>query len=109
MTLSTSNPRAKQRWGALMAIVALGIMLMAGGALAASGTDGSVVDYSQCANGKPGTSVPTTDCDGWIFGILNANNSQYAEDQVTAQRLILDLPNWIEYSRRRPIVPWNDA
>lgn len=92
MTLSTSNPRAKQRWGALMAIVALGIMLMAGGALAASGTDGSVVDYSQCANGKPGTSVPTTDCDGWIFGILNANNSQYAEDQVTAQRLILDLP-----------------
>lgn len=23
-------------------------------------------------------------------------------------RLILDVPNWIEYSRRRPIVPWDD-
>jgi hypothetical protein len=92
MTLSTSNPRARQRWLGLLGIIGVAMVLVAGTAIAASGTDASVADYSQCANGKPGTSVPTTDCDGWIFGILNPNNSQYAEDQVTAQRLILDLP-----------------
>ena len=92
MTLSTSNPRARQRWLGLFGIIGVAMVLVAGTAIAASGTDASVADYSQCANGKPGTSVPTTDCDGWIFGILNPNNSQYAEDQVTAQRLILDLP-----------------
>jgi hypothetical protein len=92
MTLSRSNPRARQRWLGLVTIVTFLMALAAGGVLAASGTDASVSDYSQCANGKPGTSAPTTDCDGYIFGILNANNSQYAEDQVTAQRLMLDLP-----------------
>jgi uncharacterized repeat protein (TIGR01451 family) len=43
-------------------------------------------DYAQCSNDKP----PSTalDCPGdWINGILNANNSHYAEDQVTPQRL----------------------
>jgi hypothetical protein len=76
----------------LAGTVAIAMMLLVGGALAASGTGASVVDYAQCANGKPGT-TPSDDCNkGMIFGILNANNSQYAEDQVTAQRLILSLP-----------------
>jgi hypothetical protein len=92
MTLRTSAPHAKRRWAGLAGTVAIAMMLLVGGALAASGTGASVVDYAQCANGKPGT-TPSDDCNkGMIFGILNANNSQYAEDQVTAQRLILSLP-----------------
>jgi hypothetical protein len=77
---------------ASLAVIAM-LALLVVPAQAAPGTEGSVVDYSQCANDKPGSGTPT-DCtpQGWIFGILNPNNSQYAEDQGTAQRLILDLP-----------------
>jgi uncharacterized repeat protein (TIGR01451 family) len=46
-------------------------------------------DYAQCANDKPPSTA--TDCpQSWINGILNANNSHYAEDQVTPQRLQVD-------------------
>lgn len=97
MTLHKAAPRAKQRWLVLMTVVAYTLTLMTTGALAAPGTGASVVDYSQCANNAPGSTQDTADSKdcvpkGWIFGILNANNSQYAEDQVTAQRLILSLP-----------------
>ena len=50
----------------------------------------SVNDYSQCANGAPGTSTtPPNGCTGWINGDLNSQNSQYREDQVVPQRLVL--------------------
>ncbi|MGH2526847.1 MAG: prealbumin-like fold domain-containing protein, partial [Actinomycetota bacterium] len=47
--------------------------------------------FQQCANNAPPSTA--TDCPGgWINGILNANNSHYAEDDVTSQRAILTLP-----------------
>src|SRR5436190_10749884 len=80
------------------ALVGLGALVTGGSVLAASPTDASVNDYAQCANDKPGSVKPTqdpTDCvpQGWINGILNAQNSQYSEDQATAQRLGLDIPS----------------
>jgi hypothetical protein len=55
---------------------------------AASGP--SAVDYAQCTNGAP-TTTPPAGCNSWINGILNANNSQYHEDQVTPQRLTVQV------------------
>jgi uncharacterized repeat protein (TIGR01451 family) len=77
------------------AFVVLGVLVAGGSVLAAPSTDASVNDYAQCANDKPGSATDPTDCvpQGWINGILNENNSQYTEDQVTPQRLGLDLPN----------------
>src|SRR5437763_5316683 len=52
----------------------------------------SVSNYSQCANGAPGTTTtPPNACTGWINGDLNAQNSQYREDQVVPQRLALSV------------------
>src|SRR5262245_35789569 len=59
---------------------------------AAPGTDADVTVYDQCANDAP----PSTDTacpENWINGILNSNNSHYAEDDVTPQRVVLDLPS----------------
>lgn len=106
MTLVRSHPRAKPRWLTVALLLAYALTTFGSAALAAPGTEGSVVDYSQCANGKPGTSAPSTDCDGWINGILNANNSQYAEDQVTAQRLILSLPAGGSLNDRSIVLKW---
>jgi uncharacterized repeat protein (TIGR01451 family) len=77
------------------ALVVLGALVAGGSVLAASSTDASVNNYQQCANDKPGSATDPTDCvpQGWINGILNANNSQYTEDQVTPQRLGLDVPS----------------
>ena len=77
------------------ALVVLGALVAGGSVLAAPSTDASVNNYQQCANDKPGSVGDPTDCDpqGWINGILNAQNSQYSEDQVTAQRLGLDIPS----------------
>jgi hypothetical protein len=77
------------------AAIAVGALVTGGSVLAAASTDAGVSNYQQCANGAPGSAGDSTDCvpQGWINGILNANNSQYHEDQVTAQRLVLDLPN----------------
>lgn len=52
---------------------------------ASAGSSISALDYAQCANGSPGTSGPCT----WINGILNANNSQFHENEVTPQRLLV--------------------
>jgi hypothetical protein len=72
--------------------VIFGVLIGGGGLGSAASTSPSVSDYSQCANGKPGT-TPTTACNsGMINGILNANNSQYGEDQVTEQRLVAVFP-----------------
>src|SRR6266566_185003 len=50
------------------------------------------VDFSQCANdAAPSTSLACPG--GWINGILNPNNSHYAEDTVVPQRFVLDVPN----------------
>jgi hypothetical protein len=79
----------------VVALVVLGALVTGGSVLAAPSTDASVNNYQQCANDKPGSVGDATDCvpQGWINGILNANNSQYHEDQVTPQRLGLDLPS----------------
>jgi uncharacterized repeat protein (TIGR01451 family) len=76
------------------ALVVFGALMAGGSVFAASSTDASVNNYQQCANDKPGSVGDPTDCvpQGWINGILNAQNSQYSEDQVTAQRLGLDIP-----------------
>ena len=58
---------------------------------AAPGTDASVTTFDQCANGGP-PSTSTACPDNWINGILNANNSHYGEDEVTPQRVVLELP-----------------
>src|SRR6266404_3854216 len=78
--------------------VVLGVLIGGGGFGTAASTGPSVADYSQCANGKPGTAGPENCNSGWINGILNANNSQYGEDQVTAQRLVVDFPLAGEHS-----------
>ena len=67
------------------------VLVVAAVSGAAPGTDASVSTFDQCANdGPPSTS---TGCPGnWINGILNANNSHYAEDDVTPQRVVLELP-----------------
>src|SRR5262245_39625770 len=80
------------------ALVTLGALVTGGSVFAAPPTQASVNDYSQCANDKLGSLTPTvdpTDCvpQGWINGILNQNNSQYHEDQVTAQRLDIVVPS----------------
>jgi hypothetical protein len=84
---------------ALLAMIA-GVLIGGGSfSAAAPSTDASVTDYAQCAQGAPGTPVPPTGTSagtcvqGWINGILQGSNSQYSEDQVTAQRLVIDLPN----------------
>jgi hypothetical protein len=74
-------------------IIVVGVLVTGGSVLAAKPTVTTVNDYSQCANGKPGASNDPTTCNqGWINGILNANNSQYHEDQVTPQRLAVNVP-----------------
>ena len=76
----------------LVGMVALAIGLIAVAISgAAPGTDADVKNFQQCANDAPPSTA--TDCPGgWINGILNANNSHYAEDEVTPQRAILALP-----------------
>jgi hypothetical protein len=49
------------------------------------------VDYAQCANGAP-PSVSLACPDGWLNGILQAQNSHYSEDQVTPQRAEVNVP-----------------
>jgi uncharacterized repeat protein (TIGR01451 family) len=74
--------------GTLALVAGLFVVAVSG---AAPGTDASVTQFDQCANGGP-PSVSTGCPDNWINGILNANNSHYAEDDVTPQRVVLDLP-----------------
>src|SRR5437870_7292779 len=68
--------------------VVVQINSVGGVAIAAPGIG---VDFTQCANGAPpGTSLVCPD--GWINGILQSSNSHYNEDDVTPQRIVLDLP-----------------
>jgi hypothetical protein len=79
---------------ALMGVIA-GVLIGGGGFSSAASTSPSVVDYSQCANGAPNKTPPndpSTCNQGWINGILNANNSQYAENDATAQRFVVTIP-----------------
>src|SRR5260370_34815974 len=74
-----------------LTLIATIIAVVAGpslGALAATSTVPSVVDYSQCANGAP----PSTSLacpSGWVNGILQGSNSHYHGTQVTPQRAIV--------------------
>ena len=84
------------RWITTVVMVAMLAMNFAGfGAQPASAAPQppapTFVDYAQCANGKA-PSVATNCSDGWINGILNPNNSHYAEDQVTPQRAEVIVP-----------------
>lgn len=78
-----------------LTILGASAALIGGGIVAANfaGAAGgpSAVDYSQCSNGAPNT-TPNPDCN-WINGVLNANNSQYHEDEVTPQRLLVSFPD----------------
>src|SRR3954454_2674885 len=79
--------------GIALTALAGGSVVLANFATAASGP--SALDYAQCSNGPPVANVTVpTDCPGgWINGILNASNSQYREDQVTPQRLLVSFPD----------------
>jgi uncharacterized repeat protein (TIGR01451 family) len=72
--------------GTLAAAVGLVIAAVSG----AAGPTASVSVFDQCSNGAPPSTA--TDCPGgWINGILQQNNSHYAEDEVTPQRVVVDL------------------
>jgi uncharacterized repeat protein (TIGR01451 family) len=82
-------------WKLTRVLFAVGVtaaaFAIAAASSAAPGTNASVPVFDQCANGAPPSS--STGCpDGWINGILNQNNSHYAEDDVTPQRVVLELP-----------------
>ena len=95
--------RAKRLLGTITLaglIIVVGVLVTGGSVLAAKPTVTTVNDYSQCANGKPNVGNDPTTCNqGWINGILNANNSQYHEDQVTPQRLAVNVPAGAPTSR----------
>jgi hypothetical protein len=88
----TMKRRRRPLLGTALVCLMIGVLIGGGSFGSAASTSPSVADYSQCANGKPGTANPQNCNSGWINGILNANNSQYSEDQVTAQRLVVDFP-----------------
>jgi len=80
-----------RRWLLAVVFALAAVLVIASTTGAAPGTDADVTVYDQCANGQP-PSTSTACPDSWINGILNANNSHYAEDEVTPQRVVLDLP-----------------
>jgi uncharacterized repeat protein (TIGR01451 family) len=90
-----------------LAVAAAAVLLLGFAAIsgAAPGTDASVSVYDQCANDKPPSTA--TNCPGgWINGILNANNSHYAEDEVTPQRTVLELPSSGPLTGRTVEISW---
>ena len=73
---------------ALFGVIA-GVLIGGGSFSSAASTKPSVANYQQCSNNPGAKDV----CGGgWINGIINTGGSQYAENDATAQRLILDLP-----------------
>lgn len=76
---------------ALMAVVGvlIGVFIGGGAFSSAASTSPSVANYQQCSD-KPG--AKNVCGGGWLNGILNAGGSQYAENDATAQRLVIDLP-----------------
>lgn len=87
--LPTTSSRT--RLTVLSAVVALAGSGVVAANLAGAASGPSALDYAQCQNGSPGT-TPSPDC-SWINGILNASASQYQEDQVTPQRLLVSFPD----------------
>lgn len=69
----------------VMVLVAAAAGLVIPATVATAGGAVSAQDYAQCANGAPGTSAPCS----WINGILNGSNSQFHENEVTPQRLMV--------------------
>ena len=75
-----------------LTVLSAAIALVGGGVVVsnlASAATVSAVDYAQCQNGGPNSGADPAVCQQWINGILNANNSQFQEDQVTPQRLMV--------------------
>jgi hypothetical protein len=83
----------KAAWQRRRLIVISSAVALAAGAtvvtanIAGAAGGSSALDYAQCSNGAPLT-TPDPDC-SWINGVLNANNSQFHEDEVTPQRLLV--------------------
>src|SRR4051794_17989057 len=92
MLPTTTNRRRLTVLGAAAALVGGGVVV---GNLAGAASGPSAADYAQCANnGFVANVAQPTDCPGgWINGILNASNSQYHEDQSTAQRMMVGFPD----------------
>ena len=88
--LGPTGSRSRTTRASLLLMALMGLVfgvLIGGGSFASAAKANSIFDYSQCANEV----AVTTGCDSWINGILNPNNSQYREDQVTPQRLFVDI------------------
>ena len=74
---------------ALVVSLLLALYFVPLGALPASAAgDADISVYDQCYTGDP--PVGGQACEGWTNGILNDSNSDYNEDEVTPQRLVLD-------------------
>jgi hypothetical protein len=76
---------------AVMAVVGvlIGVLIGGGSFISAASSSPSVANYQQCSDNPGAKNV----CGGgWLNGILNAGGSQYAENDATAQRLVIDLP-----------------
>ena len=58
-----------------------------GASPAAAAGPANINVYDQCFTGDP--PVGGGACEGWTNGILNDSNSDYAEDEVTPQRLVV--------------------
>ena len=94
MSRSRAHHAPARRVAAIIGLTVLASVTIAPAmpALAGPKTQADVHDYAQCANGAP-PSTSTSCPEGWINGALNANNSHYVEDDVTAQRLLMKLPS----------------
>jgi uncharacterized repeat protein (TIGR01451 family) len=81
------------RAAAFLALSAsIGALALLPGSAAASSGGATFVDYAQCSNGAP--PAITSSCTGnWINGILNSSGAHYAEDQVSPQRLEVQVPS----------------
>lgn len=69
----------------VLVLAAAGAGLVIPANVATAGGAVSALDYAQCANGAPGSSAACS----WINGILNGSNSQFHENEVTPQRLLV--------------------
>ena len=82
---TTMSRRRLTVFSAAVALIGAGVVA----SNLASAATVNAVDYAQCQNGGPNSGADPAVCQQWINGILNANNSQFREDQVTPQRLMV--------------------
>jgi hypothetical protein len=83
----------RRRRTPLLVMALLGVtvgVLIGGGSFSFAATPKpSVANYQQCSDNPGAKNV----CGGgWINGIINTGGSQYAENDATAQRLVIDIP-----------------